>query len=263
MHRVADRRERPAHVEQVVAQPGDALADLLRRPRVDAFLELVDLVVQRVDEAEVVLGQLVEEDVGDLPDGSLLASRLPRVEHGRGVERVAALGGLAHGDEPVARGDEVDLLVDHAVLVADAHRDQEDAEDVVAVPLDAGARLVVVARRLAEQLERPLVQLLRKRLPKLVLVRVEQVDPLGALGHPAGFDAGRGKPPRPGRYVRGAVSAVPAWPSCSASQRSASSAPMQPIPAAVIAWRYVWSTTSPAANTPSMFVRVEPSWVTR
>ena len=29
---------------------------------------------------------------------------------------------------------------------------------------------------------------------------------------------------------------------------------MQPIPAAVIACRYVWSTTSPAANTPSTFV---------
>ena len=38
---------------------------------------------------------------------------------------------------------------------------------------------------------------------------------------------------------------------------------MQPLPAAVTAWRYVWSTTSPAANTPSRFVSVEPGFVTR
>ena len=44
---------------------------------------------------------------------------------------------------------------------------------------------------------------------------------------------------------------------CSASQRSASIAAMQPVPAAVIAWRYTWSCTSPAANTPSTDVRVE------
>ena len=33
---------------------------------------------------------------------------------------------------------------------------------------------------------------------------------------------------------------------------------MQPEPAAVIAWRYVWSCTSPQANTPSTLVYVEP-----
>ncbi len=36
---------------------------------------------------------------------------------------------------------------------------------------------------------------------------------------------------------------------------------MQPIPAAVTAWRYVWSTTSPTAKTPSTFVSVEPGLV--
>src|SRR3954467_8578429 len=48
-----------------------------------------------------------------------------------------------------------------------------------------------------------------------------------------------------------------------ASHRSASSAAMQPIPAAVTACRYVWSTTSPAANTPSTFVAVDPGFVIR
>src|SRR5216683_6270909 len=40
------------------------------------------------------------------------------------------------------------------------------------------------------------------------------------------------------------------------SQRSASIEAMHPVPAAVTAWRYMWSTTSPAANTPSTLVRV-------
>ena len=43
----------------------------------------------------------------------------------------------------------------------------------------------------------------------------------------------------------------------SASQRSASSAAMQPMPAAVTAWRHTSSVTSPAANTPGMLVTVE------
>ena len=38
---------------------------------------------------------------------------------------------------------------------------------------------------------------------------------------------------------------------------------MHPDPAAVIACRYVWSCTSPAANTPAMFVAVEPDCVIR
>src|SRR5215470_9886466 len=46
-----------------------------------------------------------------------------------------------------------------------------------------------------------------------------------------------------------------------ASQRSASSAAAQPVPAAVTACRYVRSTTSPAAKTPSMAVRVD-GWST-
>ena len=52
---------------------------------------------------------------------------------------------------------------------------------------------------------------------------------------------------------------------CGLSRRyhSASSAAWQPMPAAVTAWRYVWSTRSPAANMPGTRVRVErPSTAT-
>lgn len=59
--------------------------------------------------------------------------------------------------------------------------------------------------------------------------------------------------PAPGRG-----SGRPRQASCSASQRSASSAAMHPIPAEVIACRYVWSVRSPAAKTPSTEVWVLP-----
>src|SRR5215213_3892525 len=52
------------------------------------------------------------------------------------------------------------------------------------------------------------------------------------------------------------VVAPASWPWAS-SQRSASMAAAHPVPAAVTACRYVWSTTSPAANTPSTLVAVD------
>lgn len=61
------------------------------------------------------------------------------------------------------------------------------------------------------------------------------------------------KCPAPGRG-----SGRPRQASCSASQRSASSAAIHPIPAEVIACRYVWSVRSPAAKTPSTEVWVLP-----
>src|SRR5262249_46648654 len=45
--------------------------------------------------------------------------------------------------------------------------------------------------------------------------------------------------------------------SCAARKRSASSAAMHPKPAAVTAWRYTSSVTSPAAKTPGTDVAVE------
>jgi len=58
-----------------------------------------------------------------------------------------------------------------------------------------------------------------------------------------------------------AYSAAARFGSWAASQRSASSAAMQPSPAAVTAWRNTSSATSPAANTPSTLVAVEPGAV--
>ena len=44
---------------------------------------------------------------------------------------------------------------------------------------------------------------------------------------------------------------------CSSSHLSASKAAIHPVPAEVIAWRYLWSCTSPAANTPDTLVAVD------
>lgn len=49
--------------------------------------------------------------------------------------------------------------------------------------------------------------------------------------------------------------------SCSVRYFSASKAAMHPVPALVMAWRYLLSWTSPAANTPGMLVSVVPGLV--
>src|SRR5438067_1600908 len=59
-----------------------------------------------------------------------------------------------------------------------------------------------------------------------------------------------------GRPGRGAQ-----WDPLIASQRSASRAAMQPEPAAVTAWRYTKSCTSPAAKTPGTLVVAGPGLV--
>ena len=96
---------------------------------------------------------------------------------------MAALGALPDRDEPLDGRDEVDLLVEDAILVPDADGHEEDAEDVALVRLDPRARLVVVARGLEQVSERALVDLRGQRRAKLRLVGVEQVDPLGACRH--------------------------------------------------------------------------------
>src|SRR5205823_1592136 len=130
--RVAGRRDRATDVQQVVPQRRDAAPDLRCRPVLDPVLELVYLVVESVYEIEEVLGDQIGEPVDHQPDGRirLLRHGLPR---GLEVERMAPLGGLAYGQEPVARRDDVYLLVEDPVLLADRDRDEEDAEDVVVV----------------------------------------------------------------------------------------------------------------------------------
>ena len=65
---------------------------------------------------------------------------------------LALRGGLAHGEERVVREDDVDLLVVDAVLLALGDGDEEDAEDVVAMPLQRRPRIVRVLRRRQEPL---------------------------------------------------------------------------------------------------------------
>ena len=110
--------------------------------------------------------------------------------------------------------------------------------------------------------------------------RLAQAQRLAGVGEGAGV-GGRLKdaqlvpvhgrsPPSPNRSRRrgqlsrrwgGYSAACLAGASCAASQRSASSAAMQPSPAAVTAWRNTSSATSPAANTPSTLVSVDPGFV--
>src|SRR6266536_1754923 len=63
---------------------------------------------------------------------------------------------------------------------------------------------------------------------------------------------------RGGLRLMGFEQSQDSWSAWSASHRSASIAAAHPVPAAVTAWRYVWSTTSPQANTPSKLLSVPP-----
>ena len=62
----------------------------------------------------------------------------------------------------------------------------------------------------------------------------------------------------PATWRRAPASCAQVCSACSSNHRSASMAAMQPVPAAVTAWRYRWSATSPAAKTPSTVVAVVP-----
>ena len=64
-NRIARRRKRAADVQESMPELRDPLADLLGRPVLDVVVELVDLVVERVDQIEVVLGDLVHQVVRD------------------------------------------------------------------------------------------------------------------------------------------------------------------------------------------------------
>lgn len=81
----------------------------------------------------------------------------------------------------------------------------------------------------------------------------------GRPSHPAAAVATPLALAKPGRHngpsYQAEAVATSAMPSDS-SQRSASIAALHPSAAAVTAWRYLWSCTSPATNTPSILVRV-------
>ena len=113
----------------------------IRRARLDFLLELVDLVIEVVDQVEVALGDVLDEVCDEHADPVVGAARL---FCGIWVEGGFARRCLRDRDEPLARRDEVDLLVIDAILVGDGDRNEEDAEDVCAVRDDPRPRLVLM-----------------------------------------------------------------------------------------------------------------------
>ena len=65
--RVARRPEGAADLEDVLSEIGEAASDARVRPALDSRLELVDLVVQGVEQAQVSLRDVVDEVVEDEP----------------------------------------------------------------------------------------------------------------------------------------------------------------------------------------------------
>ena len=144
-------------------------------------VEIVDLVVEGIDQIEVVLGDLVHEVVrhhSRIVDVAALAGLVD----GRRVEGLVALRGLAHGQHEVARQDDVDLLVEDLVLARHGNGDEEDAEDVVAVPLEGRPGLVLVLRGCQQPIEGARVQPLRHLLAELGCVGIDEIDPLRPHG---------------------------------------------------------------------------------
>ncbi len=176
---VASRCERPADVEEVVAELAQACARLGRRSRLDNVLELVDLPVERVDEVEIVLRDVVDQAVEHHPG---VVVRPARLTHGARVVRMLAGRRLAHAQQDVVRHDDVDLLVEDTVFVRYRHRDEEDPEEVVPVSLQRRPGLVGVAGGREQKLERRLLDLPRQLCPQLVRRRIDQIDPFGHRG---------------------------------------------------------------------------------
>ena len=139
-------------------QRRDSATDPGRVQRLDPLLELVDLVVQCIDQIEEVLGDLVDDAVDDHA-GAVVGFPLVRQLSGAEVAGVAALRGLAYRHDALPGRDDVDLLVEDAVLLADRDRQQEHTEDVAIVTFEPGPRLVVVSGRLEQLFERALVDL--------------------------------------------------------------------------------------------------------
>jgi len=179
------------------------------------------------------------------------------------VERLLAGRGLADGDDPVARDDEVDLLVEDAILLGHRHGDEKQPDDVAAVTPDARAQVRAVRIGRPQQLlQRIRADAVRQMLTKLLVVRIQEIGPRGPPHARRGYcrtrldlclrldrsvqtDA-RAEPARPedgtasgasSASMRGAARAAASWPSSAARKRSASSAAIAPVPAAVTACR--------------------------
>ena len=104
-------------------------------------LELFDLVVHRVDQVEVALGDVIDEVVEDHARRSSLGSSSPPW---RGcVSNGLLAGGVLRTVSTSSCGqDDVDLLVeDPSSLGTDDRHDEHDADDIVVVALDRGPGL--------------------------------------------------------------------------------------------------------------------------
>src|SRR5262249_35485243 len=100
-HGVPGRRKRLADVQQVAPELRDPPARLIVRPRVYALLELLDLLVYRVEQVDVALGDVVDDEVGDHPRRLLVRDRVAGIADVRRVEGRPFAGRLAHGDDAV------------------------------------------------------------------------------------------------------------------------------------------------------------------
>ena len=233
---------------------------LLGRPRVDALLELVDLLVDRVEQVDVALGDVVDEvDRRSCPGGSSCSMRVADVARcGSGRTARRSPGVLRTVTIRSAAEDEVDLLVVDDVLLGHGDRDEQEAEDVVAVAPDARAEVRGRPGRRAAQLRPRVGAQRRAERARAAASSSGSSRSVQALPrHSARVLPASARPLlRAGRVRKGSASSDD-------SSRSASSAAIAPVPAAVTAWRYVWSTTSPAAKTPLMFVSVEPGCTSR
>ena len=175
---VARGSESATHVQQVVTEPGDSLADDGRGPDLHVVLEVVDLVVHRVDQVEVALRDVVDEAVEDHARAAFVAVRSAGRVHIARVVGLLAGGRLADGEHELASQDDVDLLVEDPVLLGHRDRHEHDAEDVVALAFDRGPWLVPVLRRLEQPLDRTRMECLSELPLELGFVRIDEVDPL-------------------------------------------------------------------------------------
>ena len=205
------------------------------------------------------VGDVVDEPVDERSptDASASAASVAGLEdrHGRTASRR-----LSHGDDAAGRRDEVDLR-DSASgpRRGSGSIATSDAEHVRCHDLREAGGARARRHRSAASASMTSGSTRTEDSQELVAGRIDEIEP--AHGHSArgvtSVAVGAVRRLRPTRpRPRG-------WWRCSSSQRCASSAAMVPEPAAVTAWRYVWSWTSPAAKTPGMFVRVERGSVTR
>ncbi len=146
------------------------------------------------------------------------------------------LGRLADRDGGGLGENEVDLLVVDEIFLRVRDRDQEDAENVVAMRFQLRPRVVLMTCRGEQLLESSRVDAGWQVSFELGRRRVEEVHPVLGGAHLAARVALQSVGARTGRYGY-AVVAARRW--CSAARnRSASSAAAQPEPAAVTACRY-------------------------